>query len=39
MGLLELCEKYFDTNNLYEVLGISEQASEKEGINVLLQSY
>ncbi|CAH0725181.1 unnamed protein product, partial [Brenthis ino] len=30
MGLLELCEKYFNTNNLYEVLEISEQASEKE---------
>lgn len=35
MGLLELCEKYFNTNNLYEVLGISEQASEKEGNAVI----
>lgn len=32
MGLLELCEKYFNTNNLYEVLQISEKSSDKEGI-------
>lgn len=31
MGLLELCEKYFNSTNLYEVLGITENASEKEG--------
>lgn len=31
MGLLELCEKYFNTTNLYEVLQISETATEKEG--------
>ena len=31
MGLLELCEKYFETSNLYEVLQISETASDKEG--------
>lgn len=31
MGLLELCEKYFKTTNLYEVLEISEKATEKEG--------
>ncbi|VVD05111.1 dnaJ homolog subfamily C member 9 [Leptidea sinapis] len=30
MDLLKLCEKYFNTTNLYEVLGISENASEKE---------
>lgn len=30
MGLLELCEKYFNTTNLYEVLQISETATEKE---------
>ncbi|XP_032512613.2 dnaJ homolog subfamily C member 9 [Danaus plexippus] len=30
MGLLELCEKYFNTNNLYEVLQISEKSSDKE---------
>lgn len=30
MGLLELCEKYFQTSNLYEVLQIPETASDKE---------
>nr|XP_021187720.2 dnaJ homolog subfamily C member 9 [Helicoverpa armigera] len=30
MGLLELCEKYFQTTNLYEVLQIPETASDKE---------
>ncbi|XP_026496821.1 dnaJ homolog subfamily C member 9 [Vanessa tameamea] len=30
MGLLELCEKYFNTSDLYEVLQISENASDKE---------
>ncbi|CAH2105571.1 unnamed protein product [Euphydryas editha] len=30
MGLLELCEKYFNTTNLYEVLQISENATDKE---------
>ncbi|XP_045447089.1 dnaJ homolog subfamily C member 9 [Melitaea cinxia] len=30
MGLLELCEEYFNTTNLYEVLQISETATEKE---------
>ncbi|XP_034829803.1 dnaJ homolog subfamily C member 9 [Maniola hyperantus] len=30
MGLLELCEKYFNTTNLYEVLQITEKATEKE---------
>ncbi|CAK1598912.1 unnamed protein product [Parnassius mnemosyne] len=30
MGLLQLCEKYFNTVNLYEVLQISENATEKE---------
>ncbi|XP_011550866.2 dnaJ homolog subfamily C member 9 [Plutella xylostella] len=30
MGLLELCEKYFETKNLYEILGISEKATEKD---------
>ncbi|KAL4716630.1 hypothetical protein ACJJTC_008265 [Scirpophaga incertulas] len=30
MGLLDLCEKYFNTSNLYEVLNISEKATEKE---------
>lgn len=29
-GLIELCEKYFQTKNLYEVLDISKQATEKE---------
>lgn len=31
MGLLELCQKYFHTTNLYDVLGIPEKATEKEG--------
>lgn len=39
MGLLELCEKYFNTNNLYEVLEISEQASEKEGTVILVEPH
>ncbi|XP_063377411.1 dnaJ homolog subfamily C member 9 [Cydia fagiglandana] len=30
MGLLELCEKYFQTKNLYEVLEITEKATDKE---------
>ncbi|NP_001157386.1 DnaJ (Hsp40) homolog 10 [Bombyx mori] len=30
MGLLDLCEKYFNSSNLYEVLQIPETASEKE---------
>ncbi|PZC80419.1 hypothetical protein B5X24_HaOG214721 [Helicoverpa armigera] len=30
MCLLELCEKYFQTTNLYEVLQIPETASNKE---------
>ncbi|XP_023933825.2 dnaJ homolog subfamily C member 9 [Bicyclus anynana] len=30
MGLLELCEKYYNTTNLYEVLQITEKATEKE---------
>ncbi|XP_049870444.1 dnaJ homolog subfamily C member 9 [Pectinophora gossypiella] len=30
MGLLELCEKYYKTTNLYEVLGITEKATDKE---------
>ncbi|XP_028175446.1 dnaJ homolog subfamily C member 9 isoform X2 [Ostrinia furnacalis] len=30
MGLIELCEKYFKTSNLYEVLGITEKATDKE---------
>ncbi|XP_063893034.1 dnaJ homolog subfamily C member 9-like [Helicoverpa armigera] len=30
MCLLELCEKYFQTTNLYEVLQIPETASDKE---------
>ncbi|XP_050343509.1 dnaJ homolog subfamily C member 9 [Nymphalis io] len=30
MGLLELCEKYFNTSDLYEVLQISENATDKE---------
>lgn len=35
MGLLELCEKYYGTTNLYEVLQISEQATDKEGCLIL----
>lgn len=31
MGLLEMCEKYFETKNLYEILGISSKATDKEG--------
>lgn len=31
MGLLDLCEKYFQTKNLYEVLEITVKASDKEG--------
>ncbi|XP_026755479.1 dnaJ homolog subfamily C member 9 [Galleria mellonella] len=30
MGLLELCKKYFNSTNLYEVLGISEKSTDKE---------
>ncbi|XP_030028084.2 dnaJ homolog subfamily C member 9 [Manduca sexta] len=30
MGLLDLCEKYYSTRNLYEVLKISEKATDKE---------
>ncbi|RVE54076.1 hypothetical protein evm_001199 [Chilo suppressalis] len=30
MGLLDLCEKYFKTTNLYEVLNITEKATDKE---------
>ncbi|CAF4767074.1 unnamed protein product [Pieris macdunnoughi] len=30
MGLLQLCEKYYNSSNLYEVLQISEKASENE---------
>ncbi|KAM3967222.1 dnaJ (Hsp40) homolog 10 [Aphomia sociella] len=30
MGLLELCKKYFNTTNLYEVLGIPEKSTDKE---------
>ncbi|XP_059046053.1 dnaJ homolog subfamily C member 9 [Achroia grisella] len=30
MGLLDLCNKYFNTTNLYEILGISEKSTEKE---------
>ncbi|KAI8424334.1 hypothetical protein MSG28_002877 [Choristoneura fumiferana] len=30
MGLLELCDKYFNTTNLYDVLGITEKSTEKE---------
>ncbi|CAD0197110.1 unnamed protein product [Chrysodeixis includens] len=30
MGLLEMCEKYFETNNLYEILGIPSTATDKE---------
>ncbi|XP_075971767.1 dnaJ homolog subfamily C member 9 [Anticarsia gemmatalis] len=30
MGLLDLCEKYFETTNLYEVLQITEKATDKE---------
>lgn len=38
MGLLDLCEKYFNTTNLYEVLEISEKATDKEGKESLLTS-
>lgn len=31
MGLLDLCEKYYNTTNLYEVLQIDEKANDKEG--------
>ncbi|KAJ2952026.1 hypothetical protein O0L34_g4286 [Tuta absoluta] len=30
MGLLDLCEKYFKTRSLYEVLEITEKATDKE---------
>ncbi|KAL0882493.1 hypothetical protein ABMA27_000960 [Loxostege sticticalis] len=30
MGLIELCEKYFNTSNLYEVLELTEKATDKE---------
>lgn len=30
MGLLELCEKFYGTSNLYEVLQINEHATDRE---------
>lgn len=30
-GLKALCQQYFDTENLYEVLNIDKKAQEKEG--------
>lgn len=30
MGLLDLCKKYYDTANLYEVLQVSSKATDKE---------
>ncbi|CAG9795077.1 unnamed protein product [Diatraea saccharalis] len=30
MGLLDMCEKYFKTTNLYEILNLTEKATEKE---------
>ncbi|KOB52051.1 DnaJ-10, partial [Operophtera brumata] len=30
MGLLDLCEKYYNTTNLYQVLQIDEKANDKE---------
>lgn len=35
MGLIELCEKYFNTSNLYEVLELTEKATDKEGKLIL----
>lgn len=32
MGLKDLCEKYFQTTNLYEILEISEDATDREGM-------
>lgn len=31
MGLLEMCKKYFNTINLYEIFEISSKATDKEG--------
>lgn len=39
MGLLDLCEKYFNSSNLYEVLQIPETASEKEGKKATKKSF
>lgn len=36
MALLDLCEKYFGCRSFYEVLSISKDASEKEGMRKLL---
>ena len=30
MGLLERCDEFFKTSNLYEVLGINKEATEAE---------
>lgn len=30
MGLLERCEELFKTSNLYEVLGVTKEASDAE---------
>ncbi|XP_068631029.1 dnaJ homolog subfamily C member 9 [Battus philenor] len=30
MGLIELCEQYFNTTNLYDVLQITDKATEKD---------
>jgi len=30
-SLLELCRKYFNTGNLYEVLNTKKDATDKEG--------
>lgn len=30
-ALFDLCEKYFGQRDLYEILGITNKATEKEG--------
>lgn len=34
-GLLELCRKYFDTDNLYKVLNTNKKCTDKEGIDTM----
>lgn len=33
--LLELCEKYFQTKDFYEVLNLKRTASDKDSMNFL----
>lgn len=35
-ALFELCRKYFDTDNLYDVLNTNKKCTDKEGIDIVL---